>query len=53
MPDILTTHAVVDDAVESFGDVLGLDAVRYRNHVYRGLNYQRKFRVLSCDVVLH
>jgi hypothetical protein len=53
VPDILTTHAVVDDAVESFGDVLGLDAVRYRNHVYRGLNYQRKFRVLSCDVVLH
>jgi hypothetical protein len=49
VPDILTTHAVVDDAVESFGDVLGLDAV----HVYRGLNYQRKFRVLSCDVVLH
>jgi hypothetical protein len=47
VPDILTTHAVVDDAVESFGDVLGLDAVRYRNHVYRGLNYQRKLLQLT------
>ena len=47
MPDILTTHAVVDDALESFRDVLGPDAVRYRNHVYRGLNYQRKLLQLT------
>jgi hypothetical protein len=42
VPDILTTHAVVDDVLDTFRDVLGAHAVRYRNHVYRGLNYQRK-----------
>lgn len=47
MPDILTTHAVVDDALESFREVFGPDAVRYRNHVYRGLNYQRKLLQLT------
>ena len=37
----LTTHAVVDSVLDPFRDALGPDAVRYRNHVYRGLNYQR------------
>jgi hypothetical protein len=45
--DILTTHAVVDDVLDTFRDVLGRDAVRYRNHVYRGLNYQRKLLQLT------
>ena len=38
---ILTAHAVVDNVLDTFRDALGPDAVRYRNHVYRGLNYQR------------
>ena len=29
MPDILTTHAVVDDVLDTFRDVLGPDVVRY------------------------
>ena len=37
----LTTHAVVDSVLDTFRDALGPDAVRYHNHVYRGLNYQR------------
>jgi hypothetical protein len=45
--DILTTHAVVDSVLETFRDALGPDAMRYRNHVYRGLNYQRKLLRLS------
>ena len=48
MHDILTTHAVVDDVLNTFRDVLGQDADRYRNHVYRGLNYQRKLLQLSA-----
>ena len=47
MHDILTTHAVVDDVLNTFRDVLGQDADRYRNHVYRGLNYQRKLLQLT------
>ena len=47
MPDILTTHALVDDVLDSFRDVLGPHAVRYRNHVYRGMNYQRKLLQLT------
>jgi len=39
---ILTTHTVVDNVLDRFQDALGPDAVCYRNHVYRGLNYQRK-----------
>jgi hypothetical protein len=46
--DILTTHAVVDDVFNTFRDVLGQDADRYRNHVYRGLNYQRKLLQLTA-----
>jgi len=42
VPDILTTHALIDDVLDTFRDVLGPHAVRYRNHVYRGVNYQRK-----------
>ena len=47
MPDILTTHALVDDVLDTFRDVLGPHAVRYRNHVYRGMNYQRKLLQLT------
>ena len=47
MPDILTTHALVDDVLGTFRDVLGPHAVRYRNHVYRGMNYQRKLLQLT------
>jgi hypothetical protein len=39
--NILMTHVVVDSVLDTFRDALGRDAVRYRNHVYRGLNYQR------------
>jgi hypothetical protein len=45
---ILTKHPVVDGVLDSFGDALGADAGRYRNHVYRGLNYQRKLLGLSA-----
>ena len=44
---MLTTHAVVDDVLERFRGPLGSDATRYRNHVYRGLNYQRKLLQLA------
>ena len=47
MPDILTTHALIDDVLDTFRDVLGPHAVRYRNHVYRGVNYQRKLLQLT------
>ena len=47
MPEILTKHAVVDDVLDTFREMLGPDAVRYRNHVYRGLNYQRKLLQLN------
>ena len=47
MPEILTKHAVVDDVLDTFREMLGPDAVRYRNHVYRGLNYQRKLLRLN------
>ena len=40
--DILASHAVVDSVLETFRDALGSDATPYRNHVYRGLSYQRK-----------
>jgi hypothetical protein len=46
--DIVTTHAVVDDVLEWFRHALGPDAIRYRNHVYRGLNYQRKLLRLNA-----
>jgi hypothetical protein len=46
--DILTTHAVVDSVLETFQGALGRDATRYRNHVYRGLNYQRKLLGLNA-----
>ena len=55
MHDILTTHAVVDDVLSTFRDVLGQDADRYRNHVYRGLNYQRtllQLTVIPDDIAL-
>ncbi|MDA2891965.1 hypothetical protein PDG61_13655 [Mycolicibacterium sp. BiH015] len=38
---IITDHPVVDAALERFRDAVGPDFDRYRNHVYRGLNYQR------------
>jgi hypothetical protein len=44
--DILTTPFVVS-VLETFRDALGSDAMRYHNHVYRGLNYQRKLLRLS------
>jgi hypothetical protein len=47
VPDILTTHALIDDVLDTFRDVLGPHAVRYRNHVYRGVNYQRKLLQLT------
>lgn len=45
--DILTAHPVTDDVLASFADALGADATRYRNHLYRGLNYQRKLLQLN------
>lgn len=47
MQTVLTSHAVVDDVLGGFRDRLGPDAVRYRNHVYRGLNYQRMLLELT------
>jgi len=44
---ILTTHTVVDNVLDRFRDALGPDAACYRNHVYRGLNYQRKLLQLN------
>lgn len=41
MTQLLTANAVIDDVLERFRDPLGPDADRYRNHVYRCLNYQR------------
>ncbi|CAN5859157.1 hypothetical protein BH10ACT9_BH10ACT9_07890 [soil metagenome] len=49
MQTVLTNHALVDDVLGDFGDGLGRDAVRYRNHVYRGLNYQRM--LLGLDTI--
>ncbi|WP_454791632.1 hypothetical protein [Mycolicibacterium lutetiense] len=49
MQPVLTQHAVVDGVLDDFRDGLGPDAVRYRNHVYRGLNYQRM--LLGLDMI--
>jgi hypothetical protein len=46
---IVTTNAVVDGVLDAFRERLGGDAVRYRNHVYRGLNYQRM--LLRLDTI--
>lgn len=48
-PEIVAAHDVVDGALERFVDALGADFERYRNHVYRGLNYQRQ--LLAIDDV--
>lgn len=42
MDDLILDHEIVDDVLDGFCDALGADTIRYRNHVYRGLNYQRK-----------
>lgn len=49
MQAVLTSHAVVDGVLDDFRDGLGDDAIRYRNHVYRGLNYQRM--LLGLDTI--
>lgn len=49
MQTVLTSHAVVDGVLDDFRDGLGDGAVRSRNHVYRGLNYQRM--LLGLDMI--
>lgn len=44
---ILRTNDVVEEVLGTFRDALGPDATRYRNHVYRGLNYQRMLLQLN------
>lgn len=39
--DIVTSHPIVDAVLEQHAAELGAHAEPYRNHVYRGLNYQQ------------
>lgn len=39
--DIITSNALVDDILGQFVQALGSNDERYRNHVYRCMNYQR------------
>lgn len=55
MTQLLNAHAVTDDVLDRFRKPLGSDAQRYRNHVYRGLNYQRmllQLNVIPDDIAL-
>ena len=47
MLNVVTANTVVDDALDRYQHQLGPHAERYRNHVYRGLNYQRKLLELA------
>lgn len=55
MTGILTANAVIDDVLARFQEPLGADLHRYRNHVYRCLNYQRillQLNVIPDDIAL-
>ena len=55
MTQLIDAHAVTDDVLARFDTFLGPDAQRYRNHVYRCLNYQRillQLNVIPDDVAL-
>ena len=55
MTQLIDAHAVTDDVLARFHEFLGPDAQRYRNHVYRCLNYQRillQLNVIPDDVAL-
>ncbi|MGW1544450.1 hypothetical protein ACWCPM_30200 [Streptomyces sp. NPDC002309] len=46
---VVMSHPVVDAVLARYRPQIGADLVTYRNHVYRGLNYQR--RLLGRDEV--
>jgi hypothetical protein len=39
--EIVTSHPIVDAVLDRHADALGGDMSAYRNHVYRGINYQQ------------
>ncbi len=43
MPEILTTHPLVEDALAPFVSALGAARAAYTGHVYRVLNVARAF----------
>ncbi len=44
---LVTSNEVIDTVLDRYSDPLGAEASAYRNHVYRGLNYQ--LRILDAE----
>jgi len=49
---LVTSNPLIDTVLARYTDSLGIEASAYRNHVYRGLNYQvRILRVEASDLM--
>jgi len=44
---LVTSNPLIDTVLARYSDLLGAEASAYRNHVYRGLNYQ--LRILDSE----